>query len=209
MYIKIIKPFFDYLFAIMGGLFLLPVFFIVYMLLRFTGLKNPIFKQPRPGKNNKVFHIMKFKTMTDETDETGKLLADDKRITRLGRFLRKTSLDEIPQLLNILKGDISLVGPRPLRVRYLPYYTLREQTRHSVKPGITGLAQVNGRNAIYWDKRLELDAVYVEKISFKTDFLILLKTFVKVFDFSATNFIGETDNLDELRRAKMNGPFVK
>lgn len=152
---------------------------------------------------------MKFKTMTDETDETGKLLADDKRITRLGRFLRKTSLDEIPQLLNILKGDISLVGPRPLRVRYLPYYTLREQTRHSVKPGITGLAQVNGRNAIYWDKRLELDAVYVEKISFKTDFLILLKTIVKVFDFSATNFIGETDNLDELRRAKMNGPVVK
>ena len=118
--------------------------------------------------------------MSDERDENGKLLPDEKRITKFGTFLRKTSLDEIPQLINIIKGDMSLIGPRPLRVRYLPYYTKEESIRHTVKPGITGLAQVSGRNFLDWDRRLQKDIEYVENLSFKEDFKILLKTFVNV-----------------------------
>ena len=126
-------------------------------------------------------------------------IKNDPRVLPFGHFLRKTSIDELPQLINVLKGEMSFVGPRPLRVRYLPYYTKREDLRHTVKPGITGLAQVSGRNAITWDNRLELDAVYVEKQSFLYDFKILLKTVLKVFDFSATEFSGESDSLDEHR----------
>ena len=130
------------------------------------------FFQERPGKNAKIFKVIKFKTMTDERDADGKLLPDDKRLTKVGKFVRSTSVDELPQLINVFKGDMSLIGPRPLLPKYLPYYTEREKLRHTVRPGITGLAQINGRNNLGWDDRLELDARYVENISLKNDIKI-------------------------------------
>ncbi len=140
------------------------------------------FFQERPGKDGRIFRIIKFKTMTDERDAEGKLLPDAQRLTKVGRFVRSTSIDELPQLWNVLKGDMSLIGPRPLLPRYLPYYTEREQTRHSVRPGITGLAQVNGRNNISWDQKLEYDARYVEDITFVNDFKIIITTIKNVFE---------------------------
>lgn len=199
MYKSVIKPFSDFLLSLTLLIVFFPIMVVVYILLLITGCKNPLFKQSRPGKGHEIFEIIKFKTMTDAVDEEGKLLPDNQRKTKLGHFLRKTSIDELPQLINVLKGEMSFVGPRPLRVRYLPYYTKREDLRHTVKPGITGLAQVSGRNAITWDNRLELDAVYVEKQSFLYDFKILLKTALKVFEFSETEFSGESDSLDEHR----------
>ncbi|MEO0902270.1 MAG: sugar transferase, partial [Bacteroidota bacterium] len=145
---------------------------------------SPFFTQSRPGLNEKVFRLIKLKSMNDKKDAEGNLLPDEVRLTKTGNFLRKTSLDEIPQLLNVIKGDMSLVGPRPLRVHYLPYYTEREAIRHTVRPGITGLAQVSGRNSVDWDEKLELDAQYVDQLSFAFDFKILLKTFVKIFKSS-------------------------
>ncbi len=138
--------------------------------------------------------------MTDETDEHGELLPDDKRLTPIGSILRKTSLDELPQLINVVKGEMSLVGPRPLRVRYLQYYTARENLRHSVRPGITGLAQVSGRNALSWDKRLELDARYAEQIGFILDCKIILKTLIKIFKTSDTQFSEGPASLDEHKK---------
>ena len=141
---------------------------------------KPFFYQLRPGKGERIFKIIKFKTMNDRRDANGQLLPDAERLTKIGTFVRKTSLDEIPQLLNVLKGDMSLIGPRPLLVKYLPYYSKREQLRHTVRPGITGLAQVNGRNKLNWDDRLELDAQYVENLSFLLDIKILFRTIVNV-----------------------------
>jgi lipopolysaccharide/colanic/teichoic acid biosynthesis glycosyltransferase len=141
---------------------------------------NPFFCQRRPGKNGKVFNLIKFKTMTDDIDSEGNLLSDEKRLTKLGSFIRKTSLDEIPQLINILKTDMSFIGPRPLLVEYLPLYNDEQKKRHLIKPGITGWAQVNGRNAISWQKKLELDVWYVENISFLLDLKIIYLTFKKV-----------------------------
>ncbi|HDZ14322.1 MAG TPA: sugar transferase, partial [Pricia sp.] len=138
MYISFIKPVSDFLISLLAVLIFLPIFIVIYLLLRFGSIRQPFFYQPRPGKGEHIFNIVKFKTMTDETDDKGELLPDDKRLTRIGSILRKTSLDEIPQLLNVLKGDMSLVGPRPLRVRYLPFYTEREKLRHSIRPGVTG-----------------------------------------------------------------------
>ena len=144
------------------------------------------FFQERPGRNGKLFRICKFKSMTDERDANGNLLPDRERLTPIGRFIRSTSLDELPQLFNVLVGDMSFVGPRPLLIRYLPYYTEREQLRHSVRPGITGWAQVNGRNAIGWDRKLELDAYYAEHVSFLFDVKILLLTAYKVIKREGT-----------------------
>src|SRR5690606_4734515 len=141
---------------------------------------KPLFFQLRPGKNERIFKIIKFKTMNDKTDADGKLLPDSDRLTQTGRFVRKTSIDEIPQLINVLMGDMCLVGPRPLLPRYLPYYTETERIRHQVRPGITGLAQVKGRNILEWDKRLAYDVQYVNEISFKSDVLIILLTIKKV-----------------------------
>ena len=141
---------------------------------------SPIFFQERPGKNEKVFKIMKFKTMSDARDIDGNLLPDSERVTKFGKFMRTFSLDEITQLINVIKGDMSLIGPRPLRVHYLPYYTNRESLRHTVRPGITGLAQVSGRNAISWDEKLEKDVEYVKSISFNMDLKILISTVKKV-----------------------------
>ena len=203
MYKTFIKPFFDFCVALTALVLLSPIFIVIYCILKFGKNQEPLFYQPRPGKKEEVFYIIKFKTMSDEKNLKGELLPDDKRLTRIGALMRKTSLDEIPQLINVLKGDMSLVGPRPLRVRYLPYYSSRENLRHDVKPGITGLAQVSGRNVISWDLRLELDAVYTEKMSFLFDCKILLKTLVKVFDSSVVEFSDGPDSLDEYRSDKV------
>lgn len=180
MYRLFLKRALDLILAIIGFVLLSPIFILIWLVLLFVNNGKPFFLQPRPGKNEKVFSILKFKTMTDKTDDTGKLLPDELRVTRFGTFLRKSSLDEIPQLLSIIKGDMSLIGPRPLRVRYLPYYTEEEKIRHTVRPGITGLAQISGRNLIDWDTRLQKDIEYVKNLSFALDIKILYKTALKV-----------------------------
>jgi lipopolysaccharide/colanic/teichoic acid biosynthesis glycosyltransferase len=158
-----------------------PVILILTLLLSIVNNGSPVFYQRRPGKNEKIFTICKFKTMTDKTDQEGNLLPDGQRLTKVGSIIRKTSLDEIPQLFNVLKGDMSFVGPRPLLVRYLPYYTAKEKIRHSVRPGISGLAQVSvERNVLNWDQRFKLDIEYVENLSFLLDLKILFLTFLKV-----------------------------
>lgn len=159
-----------------------PLLVVVTVWLHFANKgAGAFFFQERPGKNGKIFKVVKFKSMTDERDANGELLPNELRLTKVGAFIRSTSLDELPQLWNVFKGDMSLIGPRPLLPRYLPWYTEREQTRHNVRPGITGLAQVNGRNNLSWDQRLEYDAVYVENISFVNDVKILLTTVKNVF----------------------------
>jgi undecaprenyl phosphate N,N'-diacetylbacillosamine 1-phosphate transferase len=180
MYKSIIKPFFDFISALIGLILLSPVFVLVTIFLFIANQGKPFFFQLRPGKNGKVFKIIKFKTMNDKKDKEGKLLSDSKRLTKVGSFVRKTSLDEIPQLLNVLKGDMSIVGPRPLLTDYLHLYSDFQNRRHEVSPGITGWAQVNGRNAISWDKKFEYDVWYVDNISFVLDFKILCKTIIKV-----------------------------
>ena len=160
------------------------------------------FFQERPGKNGKIFRVVKFKSMTDERDANGELLPNEKRLTKVGAFIRKTSIDELPQLWNVFVGDMSLIGPRPLLPRYLPWYTERENTRHNVRPGITGLAQVNGRNFLTWDQKLEYDAQYVEKISFLGDCSILLQTIKNVFAAKDIDLAPKGVFLDDERRTK-------
>lgn len=177
----VVKRSVDVVGAGLGLVLLSPVLLVVAILIRIQMGSPIIFKQIRPGLNGQSFKMYKFRTMLNEKfDSEGNLLPDAKRITKLGRFLRKTSIDELPELWNVLKGDMSLVGPRPLLVEYLPYYTEREQRRHAVRPGITGLAQVNGRNNLMWDERLELDVVYVENLSLSLDTSIIAKTIIKV-----------------------------
>lgn len=171
----------DVALAIIGLVISLPLTIPVLVLLTISNDGRPFFFQKRPGKNGHIFSIVKFRTMNDRKDMEGNLLPDSARLTPAGRFVRKTSLDELPQLINVLKGEMSFIGPRPLLVRYLPYYTEREKLRHSVKPGITGLAQVNGRNTLEWDDRFKLDIKYVENISFMIDLKIFLKTLKKIF----------------------------
>ena len=181
MYQKYIKRMLDIFVSLCGIIVLSPFLIIVACLVRVKLGKPVIFKQERPGKNEKVFKLYKFRTMTDEKDENGNLLKNEQRLTKFGRLLRRTSLDELPELFNILIGQMSIVGPRPLLVEYLPYYTEKEKHRHDVSPGLTGLAQVNGRNAIgSWEERLNYDIEYVEKCSFILDVKIILKTIEKV-----------------------------
>lgn len=180
MYSRFIKPFFDFLVALIGLLVLSPVLIVIIILLAVSNKGKPFFYQYRPGKYGKIFRIIKFKTMTDERDELGELLPDLNRLTSTGKFVRKTSIDEIPQLFNVLQGDMSLIGPRPLLPEYLDIYTERQSKRHLVKPGITGWAQVNGRNAISWTKKFELDVWYVENRSFLLDMKIIFMTIKKV-----------------------------
>ena len=180
LYKLFFKRLLDLVASIIVFIVLSPVFLAVMILLSLANKGSPFFFQERPGRNEKIFKIIKFKTMNDAKDLKGNLLSDAERLTKVGSFIRKTSLDEIPQLINVIKGDMSLIGPRPLFVRYLPYYTKREALRHSVRPGITGLAQVNGRNFLDWNKRLELDAQYVENISFINDIKISLLTIKNV-----------------------------
>ena len=180
MYPSVIKPFFDFLSALLGFVLLSPIFLLVTILLFFANNGKPFFFQLRPGKNGKIFTIIKFKTMNDKKDNDGNLLSDAKRLTVIGLFVRRTSLDEIPQLLNVIKGDMSIVGPRPLLTSYMHLYNDFQNRRHEVKPGITGWAQVNGRNGISWDKKFEYDVWYVNHISFILDLKILFKTLQKV-----------------------------
>ena len=180
MYSKYFKRCFDFTGALLLIVLLSPLYIAVYLLVRLNMGSPAIFTQDRPGKDGKIFRLYKFRSMTSETDANGKLLPDVQRITKFGKFIRKTSLDEIPQFFNILKGDMSFIGPRPLLVRYLPYYTERERLRHSVRPGVTGLAQVNGRNAISWKTKFAYDVKYAENISFMGDVKIAVETVKKV-----------------------------
>ena len=181
MYNSFFKPLLDFLFSFLGLVFLSPIIIIVLIALTLSNQGKPFFFQYRPGKSEKIFKVIKFKTMNDKKDKNGKLLPDASRLTKIGVFVRKTSLDEIPQLFNVLKGDMSLIGPRPLLPEYLPLYNETQKKRHNVKPGITGWAQVNGRNAISWNKKFEYDVWYVENLNFILDVIILFKTVVKVF----------------------------
>ncbi|WP_460484709.1 sugar transferase [Capnocytophaga sp. HP1101] len=198
MYKNIIKPTFDFLTALIVFLLLSPIFLIVMIGLWFANDGKPFFYQQRPGKGERIFKIIKFKTMNDRRDATGELLPDAERLTKIGAFVRKTSLDEIPQLLNVLKGDMLLIGPRPLLVKYLPLYNATQRRRHEVKPGITGWAQVNGRNAISWEKKFELDVWYVDHLSFVLDLKILLLTVKKVFIREGISQEGQT-TMEEFR----------
>lgn len=180
MYKNLLKPLLDRTLAFVGFLILFPVFLIVLILLVVANNGKPFFFQNRPGVKGRIFSIIKFKTMTDKCDTLGELLPDEKRLTGVGSFVRKTSLDEIPQLLNVIMGDMSIIGPRPLLISYLRLYNLEQKRRHDVKPGITGWAQVNGRNAISWEKKFELDVWYVDNVSFLLDIKILFLTIKKV-----------------------------
>lgn len=187
MYQSFFKRVLDFVAALIGLIILSPIFIAVTVFLYFANEGKPFFFQLRPGKNGKIFKIVKFKTMNDKKDADGNLLSDAERLTKMGSFVRKTSLDEIPQLVNVLKGDMSLIGPRPLLVHYLDLYSDFQNRRHEVKPGITGWAQVNGRNAISWDTKFELDVWYVENISFVLDLKILFKTVLKVIKSEGIN----------------------
>lgn len=195
LYKNILKPILDWVTALVMILLLLPVFVFLTILLIFNNNGRPFFFQVRPGKNAKLFKIIKFKTMTDKRDINGNLLPDDKRLTKLGAFIRKTSLDEIPQLINVILGHMSLVGPRPLLPEYLELYSAEHRKRHHVIPGITGWAQVNGRNAISWKRKLDFDVYYVNNQSFYLDLRILFLTVKKVFiSEGITNSEGITMN---------------
>ncbi|WP_394749408.1 sugar transferase [Spongiimicrobium salis] len=181
MYKHFFKRIFDLIAALLGLLVLSPIFIIVFIILGISNGGKPFFIQERPGKQGRIFKIIKFKTMNDKKDDQGDLLPDFDRITAFGGFVRKFSLDEIPQLINVLRGDMSVVGPRPLLVSYLPLYNAEQRKRHTVRPGITGLAQVNGRNAISWDQKFKYDVEYTETVSVSVDLKIILKTVKKVF----------------------------
>ncbi len=181
MYKKFIKRFLDLILGLMALILLMPLMLIIYILVRVKLGKPAIFKQERPGKDEKIFTLYKFRTMTDEKDENGNLLPDEQRLTKFGKMLRSTSLDELPELVNIIKGDMSIVGPRPQLVRDMVFMTDKQRKRHSVRQGLTGLAQVNGRNNITWEEKINYDLNYVENISFINDVKIILKTVIKVF----------------------------
>lgn len=185
------KRIFDLIVCCFGGIFLLPLVLIIAILVRF-GLGSPvIFRQQRPGINCKPFMLLKFRTMTDETNRDGQLLPDAERLTILGKFLRSTSLDELPSLYNVCKGDMGLVGPRPLLMEYLPLYTSEQMHRHDVLPGITGWAQINGRNSISWERKFDLDREYVDNVSFWFDLKIILTTISTVFLRKGINQSGQ------------------
>lgn len=181
MYKVFIKRFADFVLALIGLILVLPILIGVTFLLTIVNKGKPFFFQTRPGLNEHLFKIVKFKTMTDAIDSEGNLFPDDQRMTKIGSFVRKTSLDELPQLINVLKGDMSLIGPRPLLPEYLPLYDEEQKKRHNVRPGITGWAQVNGRNMISWEEKFEYDVWYARNISFKLDVKIFFKTILKVF----------------------------
>lgn len=187
MYKSFFKRFLDFTLTAIGLVVISPLLLLITLLLFFANKGKPFFFQERPGKNERIFRLVKFKTMNDRRDAQGKLLPDAQRLTRVGAFIRSTSLDELPQLFNVLMGDMSLIGPRPLLVRYLPRYNQRQARRHEVRPGITGWAQVNGRNAICWEEKFELDVYYVEHLSFSLDVRILSRTILKVFSREGIN----------------------
>ncbi len=179
LYRKYFKRPMDFILSLIAIIILAPVMLVIAVLVKIKLGSPVIFKQQRPGLNEKIFTLYKFRTMTDERDENGELLPDDERLTRFGRFMRSTSLDELPELFNILKGDMSIVGPRPLLVQYLPLYNEHQRRRHEVRPGLSGLAQINGRNSISWEERFKLDVEYIDNISFLGDWKIILRTLYK------------------------------
>ncbi len=192
MYHHFLKYVLDFTLSLIGLLIISPIFLTIWLWLTIANKgAGAFFVQARPGKKGKIFNVIKFKTMNDQRDKAGNLLPDSDRLTSIGRFIRNSSLDEIPQLINVLKGDMSLVGPRPLLIQYLPLYNEKQKRRHEVKPGITGWAQVNGRNAITWQQKFEYDVWYVDNISFALDFKILLMTIKKVFKSEGINQAGQ------------------
>jgi lipopolysaccharide/colanic/teichoic acid biosynthesis glycosyltransferase len=191
MYEHFIKRTADIITAIIAIVLLSPVFIVIVVLLLLKGHRSLFFFQKRVGKNEKLFTLMKIKTMTDAKVDQGNLLPDEIRLTKLGKFIRKTSLDEMPQFINVLKGDMSFVGPRPLLVEYLQYYSIEQRKRHLVKPGITGWAQINGRNAISWEKKFELDVWYVKNIKFQLDLKIVFLTLMKIIRSEGINQQGQ------------------
>jgi lipopolysaccharide/colanic/teichoic acid biosynthesis glycosyltransferase len=188
IYKRYFKRLFDFFLSLIGFILVIPIFLILWIWLSIANKgAGAFFFQERPGKDEKIFRVIKFKTMNDKRDESGNLLPDAERLTRVGRFVRSTSLDEIPQLLNVIKGDMSLIGPRPLLVQYLPLYNEEQKRRHEVRPGITGWAQVNGRNAISWEQKFEYDIWYVDHVSLSLDLKIMFKTIQKVFKRDGIN----------------------
>ena len=181
VYEKYFKRPLDFVCALFALIIFCWLYAIIAVLVRIKLGKPVIFKQARPGKDEKIFYLYKFRTMTDEKDKDGNILPDEQRLTRFGRLLRKSSLDELPEALNILKGDMSVVGPRPLLIEYLPRYNKRQKHRHDVRPGLSGLAQVNGRNAISWEEKFDLDIEYVKNITFSNDVKIVFSTIIKSF----------------------------
>ena len=181
MYAKYVKRILDFILSLLALIILMPLMFILWILIRIKLGKPAIFKQQRPGKNEKIFTLYKFRTMTDEKDANGNLLPDEKRLTKFGKFLRSTSLDELPELWNIVKGDMSIVGPRPQLVKDMVFMTEQQRKRHKVRQGLTGLAQINGRNNITWEQKINYDLEYINNVSFKNDCKIILKTIEKVF----------------------------
>lgn len=190
MYKFFFKYLLDFLISLSCFIILLPFFILCTFFLAIVNKGKAFFLQPRPGKNGKIFRVIKFKTMNDKRDARGNLLPDAERLTTVGKIIRKTSLDEIPQLLNVIKGDMSLIGPRPLLVEYLPLYNSEQKRRHEVRPGITGWAQVNGRNTISWKQKFAYDVWYVDHLSFALDMKILFMTFAKVFKSEGINAQG-------------------
>lgn len=206
MYQHFFKRIIDFCVALVALVCISPVLIVVAIWLHFANKgAGAFFLQERPGLHGKIFKIIKYKTMTDERDAEGNLLPDKDRITAVGKFVRKTSIDELPQLINVLKGDMALIGPRPLLPEYLPYYTERERLRHTVRPGISGWAQVNGRNHVLWEERFEYDAYYAEHLSFAMDIRIIIMTFKKVIQRKDIEASPNLMNFDEYRRQQMAG----
>lgn len=206
MYRDFFKRGIDFLIALVVLVCISPVLAVVTIWLHFANKgAGAFFLQERPGLHGKIFKIIKYKTMTDERDAEGNLLPDKDRLTKVGKFVRSTSIDELPQLINVLKGDMALVGPRPLLPEYLPYYTERERLRHTVRPGISGWAQVNGRNHVLWEERFEYDAYYAEHLSFAMDIRIIIMTFKKVIQRKDIEASPNLMNFDEYRRQQMAG----
>lgn len=204
IYNRFIKRILDFLLSFISIVLLSPIWIVIAILVKIKLGSPIIFRQDRPGKDESIFHMYKFRSMTDERDKNGKLLPDEMRLTTFGKILRSTSLDELPELFNILKGDMSIVGPRPLLVKYLPLYTEEQRRRHLVKPGITGLAQVNGRNAISWESKFELDCEYVRRVTFIGDLKIVFKTISTVFRREGINS-GTSETMEEFTGTPIKG----
>lgn len=204
MYRNIFKRVIDFTIVLIALLIIWPIFVVITVWLHFANKgAGAFFYQERPGKDEKIFKVIKFKSMTDERDAEGNLLPDAQRLTKVGKFVRSTSIDELPQLINVLKGDMALIGPRPLLIQYLPYYSEREKLRHSVRPGISGWAQVNGRNNITWDNKLECDAYYAEHVSLLFDIKILWMTLYKVIKREGAIADKKENYLDVERKEKV------
>ena len=195
MYKIFFKPLLDFVLSLLGLIISSPIFLIVFIALLLANKGKVFFLQNRPGKNEEIFKIIKFRTMNDNRDAHGNLLPDEERLTTIGKLVRKTSLDEIPQLINVLLGNMSLIGPRPLLPEYLPLYNDFQKKRHLIKPGITGWAQINGRNAVDWEKKFMFDVLYVENMSFLLDLQIMFLTLKKVLKLEGVNREGEATNI--------------